>query len=156
MEFFLDLAGDKDCGEIRNMQERSFAKLLEKYQDFNTNPACESLAIIKQKMAQPFTQYYFITLNQTKIGAVRVVTVDENTKRISPIFILPEYQNRGYAKCAMRLLEAQNPDVKCWRLDTILQEEKLCHLYESLGYRQTGKFEDIKDGMTIAYYEKEG
>ena len=35
-----------------------------------------------------------------------------------------------------------------------MQEEKLCRLYEKLGYRQTGESYDIKDGMTIVFYEK--
>ena len=154
MNVFLNQAGYEDCEEIQKMQEKSFAQLLEKYQDFDINPACESLEIIRKKMAQPFTNYYFIISDNTKVGAVRVVTIDESTKRISPIFILPEYQNSGYAKRAMGLIESQNPEVKLWLLDTILQEQKLCHLYESLGYLQTGEYEDIKDGMTIAYYEK--
>lgn len=154
MGVFLSRAEYMDCEEIQKMQEKSFAQLLEKYQDFETNPACESLEIIRKKMVQPFTQYYFIISDNIKVGVIRVVTINESTKRISPIFILPEYQNRGYAKHAMSLIETQNPEVKIWMLDTILQEQKLCHMYENLGYRQTGKFEDIKDGMTIAYYEK--
>lgn len=154
MSILLKLAGEIDCQEIRDMQRRSFAQLLEKYHDFDTNPACESLEKIREKMSQPFTRYYFIISQNVKIGAVRVVTVDESSKRISPIFILPEYQNMGYAKRAIHLLEIQNPKVMFWRLDTIFQEKRLCNLYENLGYRQTGRFENIKDGMTIAYYEK--
>ena len=32
-----------DCEEIHNMQIKAFTELLEKYNDINTNPACESL-----------------------------------------------------------------------------------------------------------------
>jgi hypothetical protein len=28
-----------------------------------------------------------------------------------------------------------------WKLDTILQEEGNCYLYEKIGYRKTGKIE---------------
>ena len=37
---------------------------------------------------------------------------------------------------------------------TILQEKGNLHLYEKLGYRQTGKTEKISDLMDIVYYEK--
>ena len=42
-----------------------------------------------------------------------------------------------------------------WELDTILQEKKLCYLYEKMGYQKTGKTEKIKDGMDLVYYAKE-
>ena len=41
-----------------------------------------------------------------------------------------------------------------WELDTILQEEKLCHLYEKLGYRQTGQIRPLKKGMDLVFYAK--
>ena len=47
-----------------------------------------------------------------------------------------------------------NPEIKKWKLDTILQEKGNLHLYEKLGYRQTGKIEKISDIMDIVYYEK--
>lgn len=41
------------------------------------------------------------------------------------------------------------------KLDTILQEKGNRYLYEKLGYRQTGKTEQINDKMMIVYYEKD-
>ena len=66
-----------------------------------------------------------------------------------PIFILTEYQGFGYAQ------EAEYPESIFWELETILQEPKLRHLYEKMGYRRTGKTERIRDGMDLVYYEKE-
>lgn len=51
-------------------------------------------------------------------------------------------------------MEALYPEAAHWELDTIKQEPKLCHLYEKLGYRQTGKEEELQPGMTIVFYEK--
>jgi len=51
-------------------------------------------------------------------------------------------------------MEHLYPDARKWELDTIAQEEKLCHLYEKMGYRKTGRVEKLKDGMDIVYYEK--
>jgi hypothetical protein len=41
-----------------------------------------------------------------------------------------------------------------WELDTIKQEGKLCHLYEKMGYKQTGREETIKEGMTLVFYAR--
>lgn len=143
-----------DCEKIRQMQKSAFAALLEKYRDYDTNPACESVERIREKMDQPQTTWYFIISGSDVVGCVRLFRINDRTMRISPIFILPEYQNRGYAQEAMNLLEKENPQADKWELDTILQEEKLCRLYEKLGYRKTGESCDIKDGMTIVYYSK--
>lgn len=154
MRISLSKAVFGDCVEIHRMQVSAFTELLLKYQDYDTNPASESLEIIEYKFNQDFTDYHFIMADNIKIGAVRVVKLSEETHRISPIFILPEYQNKGYAQKAVAEIENFYPNVKEWKLDTIKQEIKLCHLYEKCGYTATGKEEDIKDGMTIAYYQK--
>lgn len=154
MNISLKKADFDDCAEIQKMQVTAFSKLLEKYQDFSTNPAVESLETIERKYKQECTTYYFIMLNDVKIGVIRVVTIDDNTCRVSPIFIMPEFQNHGYAQIAMTEAERLYPSVSEWQVDTIKQESRLCHLYEKLGYKLTGKEEQIKDGMTIVYYKK--
>lgn len=45
-------------------------------------------------------------------------------------------------------------DARYWELDTILQEQGNCYLYEKLGYRRTGEIKQINDEMTIVSYEK--
>ena len=67
---------------------------------------------------------------------------------------MKEYRNRGYAQAAIREAEKIHGD-SCWCLDTILQEEGNCHLYEKLGYRKTGETKIINDKMTIVFYEKD-
>lgn len=67
--------------------------------------------------------------------------------------MLPEYQNRGIAQEAMKLCEKIHGCDK-WELDTILQEESNCYLYEKMGYHKTGKTECINDKLTLVFYEK--
>lgn len=154
MEIFLNKAVFSDCGQIHKMQVSAFTELLEKYRDYETNPASESLEKIQNKFNQSFTDYYFIMLDETKIGVVRVVRLSDSICRISPMFILPEYRNNGYAQQALSAVEKLYPNVNEWKLDTIKEESKLCYLYEKCGYIPTGKEEIIKDGMTIIYYRK--
>jgi RimJ/RimL family protein N-acetyltransferase len=152
---FVDLkkAKEKDIPLLHGMQREAFAQLLEYYQDYDTNPAAESVESIRQKMQELFTNYYFIMLDDTPIGGIRICDFGQRC-RISPIFILSNYQGKGYGQKAIQLAEKCHPNAKCWELDTILQEDRLCRLYEKLGYHKTGITHKIKDGMDIVFYEK--
>ena len=154
MKISLKKAVFDDCAEIQKMQELTFADLLKKYKDYDTNPASESLEKIEFKFNQEITDYHFIMGDDVKVGVVRVVKLSKNIHRISPIFILPEFQNKGYAQMALAEVELLYPNIREWHLDTLKQAEKLCYLYEKCGYVATGKEENLKCGMTIAYYKK--
>lgn len=146
----------EELNTILQMQKEAFAELYAKYQDTQTSPATEKYEDILFRFNQPETTYYFITADNIKVGVIRVVDCKDGVtrKRISPIFIMPEYRNKGYAQQAIK--EAERIHGKQhWKLDTILQEKGNCYLYEKLGYHQTGKFEQINDKMTIVYYEKD-
>jgi predicted acetyltransferase len=88
-------------------------------------------------LEQPWTKYYFITAGGIKVGAIRVVDKKNGSrKRISPIWIMQDYRNKGYAQQA--ILEAEKIyGSDHWCLNTILQEKGNLHLYEKLGYHQT-------------------
>ncbi|MDE7018402.1 MAG: GNAT family N-acetyltransferase [Lachnospiraceae bacterium] len=155
MEVTLLRANIDNAKEIHAMQVESFQELLEKYQDFDTSPASEGMEKVEARLKQDFTFYYFICIGQQKVGAIRIVDKKESgkNKRISPIFILPEVQGKGNAQKAIRLCEEIHGNGN-WELDTILQEPKNCHLYEKMGYRQTGKTKVINERLTLVFYEK--
>lgn len=150
----LQKAVASDCPKIHELQVRAFMPLLEKYQDFETNPAAEGIDRVFQRFAQPFTNYYLIIQDDTVIGMMRVCDFGE-VCRISPICILPAYQGRHYAQQAIIYAEQLYPNARQWELDTILQEEKLCHFYEKMGYVRTGEYRSIKAGMDLVYYRKQ-
>lgn len=155
MEVRLLRANIDNAKEIHAMQVEAFKELFEKYQDFDTSPANESVEKVEARLKQDFTFYYFICIGQQKVGAIRIVDKMEagKNKRISPIFILPEFQGKGIAQEAIRLCEEIHGNGN-WELDTILQERRNCHLYEKMGYRQTGKTEVINERLTLTFYEK--
>ncbi len=138
------------------MQKEAFEELYTKYQDTKTSPATEKLEDILFRFNQPETTYYFITAESVKVGVIRIVDCKDGVtrKRISPIFIMPEYRNKGYAQQAVAEAERIHGE-NLWKLDTILQEKVNCYLYEKLGYHQTGKTEQINDKMTIVFYKKD-
>lgn len=144
----------EDSKELWQMQVESFQSLLDKYQDYDTNPASEPIDKIINRLKQEETYYYFICMDNAKVGAIRVIDFkSDGNKRISPIFILPQYQNKGIAQIAMQLCE-QLHGSENWELDTNLQEEGNCYLYEKMGYHRTGKTEAINDKLTLVFYEK--
>ena len=155
MKIELLKATEYDIKEIWEMQVEAFKSLLEKYQDYDMSPATESYENVLNKYKQPWTSYYFITRNNEKVGAVRVMDKkDGSRKRITPIWIMPNFRNQGLAQLAMREVEKLY-DSHHWQLDTILQEQGNIYLYEKLGYKRTGEIENIKDGMDIVYFHKD-
>ena len=146
---------EEDIETVWKMQVEAFSGLLEKYRDFELSPAAESLDKVAARFGQPWTTYFFIMADEEKAGVIRVVDKkDGSRKRISPVWIMPEYRNKGYAQQA--ILEAEKLyGSDHWCLDTILQEKGNLHLYEKLGYHRTGRIDKINDRMDIVYYEKD-
>ncbi len=142
-----------DCSEIYDLQVKSFRALLEKYQDYDFNPGAETIEKTINRFNESFTDYYFICIDTKNIGALRICNFDDLCK-LKQIFILPEYQGNGYAQEAIIISESLYPNATRWELDTIKQEDKLCYLYEKMGYKKTGKEQKIKDGMDIVFYSK--
>ena len=147
-------ASVSDCNKIWDMQIEAFSDLLEKYKDYETSPGNETEERIKAKLSQEFTYFYFIYNKETLVGAIRIVDrKDGSRKKVAPIFIMKEFRNRGLAQMALHEIEKIHGSNN-WKLDTILQEEGNCHLYEKLGYQRTGLIEKINERMDIVYYEK--
>lgn len=148
--------GIDDAEKLWKMQVKAFQDLYRKYQDAETSPATEKIDKIIMRLNQPFTYYYFIEANDIIVGAIRVVDKQEKgtTKRISPIFIMKEYRNKGYSQKALQLVEEIHGSSD-WELETILQEKGNCYLYEKMGYHQTGKTEIINDKLTLVFYKKD-
>ena len=155
MKIELIRASLKDAKEIWEMQVKSFKNLLDKYQDFETNPASETISNVEMRLKQNFTFFYFIFIDNKKVGAIRVVDYKEKNKnkRISPLFILPEYRNKGIAQSVIKICEEIHGNTN-WELSTILEEKGNCYLYEKLGYHPTGKIQVINDRLTLIFYHK--
>ncbi len=145
----------EDIETVWKMQVEAFSGLLEKYQDYDISPAADTIDKVIARFEQPWSTYYFIVAENAKVGVIRIIDKkDGSRKRISPIWIMSEYRNKGYAGQAIREAEKIYGENN-WCLDTILQEKGNCHLYEKLGYHQTGQIDKISDLMDIVYYEKD-
>jgi len=145
----------EDIESVWKMQLDAFSGLLEKYQDYDISPGAEPVDNVIARFEQPWSTYYFILAENAKVGVIRIIDKkDGSRKRISPIWIMAEYRNKGYAGQAICEAEKRYGENN-WCLETILQEKGNCHLYEKLGYHQTGRIDKISDCMDIVYYEKD-
>ncbi|MBE5809505.1 MAG: GNAT family N-acetyltransferase [Clostridiales bacterium] len=154
MEVTLVRASVDDAETIWKMQLVAFQELLDRYQDLDTNPGNEQLEKVQWRFSFPATYFYFIQVDGMNAGAIRIIDHhDESPKRISPLFVLPDFRGRGVAQAAIREAERIHGSSN-WSLGTILQEKGNCHLYEKMGYRQTGESKVINDRMTLVFYAK--
>lgn len=149
----LHAAGPQDLPALLELQRCAFAALLEKYRDYETNPAAESPEMLEWKLTNGDRDYYFIREDGEDVGLI-CVKRREGHLEVSPIGLLPELQGQGKGREAMRLAEGLYPDARHWELGTILEETGLCRFYESLGYVKSGRLTPVKDGMTIVGYKK--
>ena len=148
----LKRAGAQDAQIIWQMQREAFSELFEKYQDYETSPATEKLERTQQRLTDG-SFFYYIIADGEKVGAIRIVQQD-NCKRISPIFIMKQHRGKKYAQAAIKLA-MQIHGEHGWALETIMQEDGNCRLYEKLGYKPTGKVHKINDKMDLVSYIKE-
>ena len=149
-------ATGKDVELLHRLQVKAFMPLYEKYHD-DASPAKESRERLLKKIEDANSDFYIVYKEKEPIGGIRVKygeTANENVKRIAPIFIIPEYQNRGIAQQVLHRIFKLYPDTITWKLDTIKQEKGNCHLYEKCGFKKTGADKIVNDKMTLIDYER--
>ncbi|MDF2506077.1 GNAT family N-acetyltransferase [Clostridium sp.] len=154
MDISLIKAKIKDAETIHHMQIKAFRPLLERYKDFEINPANEPIEKVIGRINHPSTDYYIVKSDGIVVGGIRIIKRDNKSYGVSTIFILPEYQEKGIAQKVFQIIEQIYYDAIKWELSTILQERGNCYLYEKLGYEKTGKMQIINSNMTLVFYEK--
>lgn len=93
-------------------------------------------------------------------GAIRIRHYQGNIRLsnvnwISPVFVIPAFQNHGIVQKAIQKAFALYPQIITWKLDTIKQEAGNCHLYEKCGFARTGKEHIVNEYMTLVEYERQ-
>ena len=136
------------------MQEIALAELLQKYGDYETSPANETLDKVKSRLEDPNTYHYFIKAEEQTVGVIRVVdSKSQEKKRLAQIFIMPKYRLKGYARSAIKSAENIHGSTG-WVVETILQERHLLRLYMSLEYRVKNQSKKITSNMILIVLEQ--
>lgn len=132
------------------MQKIGFIDIFLKYFDI-INPVLQGYKRFSKKASR--VDMYWILANSVKVGEIWIGEKDD-VCYLANLFVLKKYRNRGIAQQAILSAETLYPDCRQWRLDTIKQEKRNCHLYEKLGYIPSGVEKKINKRMTIIDYEK--
>ncbi|WP_201004103.1 GNAT family N-acetyltransferase [Paenibacillus glycanilyticus] len=155
MNIKLEVAVEKDAGLIFDIQVRAFLPLLNKYQDFETNPANETIERVVKRIINPQGEVYKIIADGVPVGAICVVRKEDGVMFwIGPMFILPEKQGKGVAQKAITLLMEMFPEVTSWGLASLLEEERNCYLYEKMGFNRIGDHKALNEKATLVFYNK--
>ena len=90
-------ANIQDAENLWKMQITAFQDLYAKYQDPETSPVTETLEKTILRLEQPYTYFYYINVEDSIVGAMRVIDHKEDGKYkfLSPIFIMKEFRGRG-------------------------------------------------------------
>ena len=70
---------------VHNIQKKSFEPLLNKYHDYDVNPAMESAKRIREKIDRDNTTAYIFQLNDINVGWVRVMELGDMIYKISTL-----------------------------------------------------------------------
>lgn len=150
----LQQATAEDALALFELQVAAFSPLLEKYQDYDTNPANETIDRVYTRIHYPAGCFYKIIADGQLVGAICIRWKEDVHFRISPLFLAPDAQGNGFAKQAMLLAEARYPQAKTWELSSLFEETKTCQLYEKMGYVETGIRKPLNDRATLIHYQK--
>lgn len=142
----------QDGKKLFELQKKVFTPLYEKYEDHKTNPVLQTFERFQERLKTG--DFFKILLNNTLVGSVHVYPKSPGIMRLHMINILDDFQGKGIAQQVMTRIESMYPEAKSWELDTILEEERNCYLYEKLGYVQTDDRWDVNEKMTLVHYVK--
>lgn len=152
----IEKATFKDAEALHVMQIRSFLPLFERYKDEETNPACEPIENILNRISDPSRGFYKILKDGVLVGGIGVKQITSEILKIGPVFIDPAFQNQKIAQTALLLVEALFPAIVTFQLATIVQEKGNIYLYEKLGYVATGEIKNINPALDIVFFTKPG
>jgi GNAT superfamily N-acetyltransferase len=148
-------AAEADAEAIHACQLAAFQPLLLKYQDTDSNPANEPLTRTITRINRTDGGFYKLVKDKVFVGAICLFTKEPGIYWISPMFVHPSFQGKGYAQEALKRVESAFPDAKAWRLATLEEEQGNCYFYEKAGYQKTGKKQVLNERATLVYYEKQ-
>lgn len=138
---------------LLELQRKVFMPIYEKYQDHDTSPVNQPMERFLRRFETG--DYYKIMFKDYLAGSVFVYEKEPGVMKLHIINILREYQNKGIGQEVLHRLELLYPQAERWELETILAEQRNCHVYENMGYKRSGGSRVINDKLTLVNYIKD-
>ncbi|GGH50365.1 acetyltransferase [Paenibacillus silvae] len=141
----------EDAPTLLRIQKAAFKDDLLKYEDFDTNPACESIELLEYNIMN----FHHLTIEKNCNQIIGAIDIRRNKERIhiNKIFIDQEIQNKGIGTYAMQHIESLFTDVSLWTLYTPSLSFRNHHLYEKLGYKKVKEIQ-VNDKLVLFKYDK--
>ncbi len=143
-----------DIPTLHAIQKEAFLPLYERYRDDN-NPVNTPIERMLGWLGRENLYCYGIWLDDRLVGGVSVKKLSERQYYLTRLFVAPALQNRGIASAAIAQCEGFFPDAESWSLDFPADLDVNRHVYEKMGYRDTGETQSINERLTLAVYRKE-
>lgn len=154
MNVRLQPARAEDATRLNEMQTRAFMPCVYKRGGFETSPAAETPDRMLERITSEKSHSFIILADEMYAGMIRLKELGEGAYKISPIFVLPEFQNQKIGEKTMRLAEEKFPDARLWTLFCVREDEKNTHFYEKLGFYKTGVERKLAPNITLIGYER--
>ncbi|MBR3929230.1 MAG: GNAT family N-acetyltransferase [Clostridia bacterium] len=150
----LQPARPEDAIRLTEMQARAFMPIVQKRGGFETSPAAESPDQMLERITDKKSRSFIIMADDMYAGMIRIKQLGAGAYKISPIFVLPEFQNMGIGKKAISLAEEMFPSACLWTLFCVREDEKNVYFYEKLGFQKTGCERKLTENITLIGYER--
>ncbi len=122
----LQPARAEDAVRLTEMQARAFMPQVLLRGGFETSPAAETPDRMLERITSAKSHSFIIVADDMYAGMIRIKELNDGACKISPIFVLPEFQNQGIGQKAMSLAEELFPSARLWTLFCVREEKKTC------------------------------
>jgi len=95
---------DEDIDELLMIQSQVFQEDLMKYEDFDTNPACETFEKLQENISK-YDHYTILDSEINKIIGALDVRGNDERMHLDKLFIHEDYQGKGIGTSSMQFIE---------------------------------------------------
>lgn len=134
MEIKIQRTNINEAEVLLDIQREAFKEDLEKYQDYDTSPATESIEKLIRKINNSF--HYTVFLDNTIIGGIEVRKLSETQFYLNRIYLSPTYHNQGIGTKLMKFVENEFSQALEWTLSTPYMNYRNHYFYENFGYKK--------------------
>ncbi len=148
MEIKFERATIDDVEALINVRNKSF------YADYLKYGECPGYNISKEKMINSVLNKisYKIVCDNQIVGNISVRDNQDNTYYLSCLCVIPDYENKGIGKEAIRFIESEFPNATLWTLETPADKIGNHYFYKKAGYSIIKEYLD--GSVKIVLFEK--
>ncbi len=105
----------------------------------------------ESNIGEPYRVFY----KGQVVGNILVFEKELGWKKLHLMHMPEEFQNRGIEEEIIKRIESLYPEVEKWELETKLDVNRMDHIYEDMGYVETGETGMINEILNFVNYIKE-